>query len=162
CQRVPACERPDRHSRCFCGCFGSVDALQMRDGNGRDANRGHPLIRSSITVKRFHAIGVSLGILATLTAVVAVALTLFVPVVRADAGGTEVFHGQIHPIRGAGGQAVTNSLMTYHGGPISAAPVVYINYWGSLWNTGFSTGGYTSAQAQTYVNGFFGNVGGSS
>jgi serine protease len=121
-----------------------------------------PLIRRSITVKRFRVIGVSLGILATLTAVVTLALTLFVPAVGADAGGTEVFHGRIHPIRGASPNAVTNSLMTYHGGPISSAPVVYVNYWGSQWNTGFSTGGYTSAQAQTYINGFFGNVGGSS
>jgi len=94
--------------------------------------------------------------------IAAVTVILIAPVVGAEAGGTEVFHGRVHPIRGAGGQAVTNSLMTYHGGPISSAPVVYINYWGSQWNTGFSTGGYTSAQAQTYVNGFFGNVGGSS
>ena len=79
----------------------------------------------------------------------------------AGGGGTEVFHGQAHPIRGASGKSVTNSLMTYHGGPISTTPTIYINYWGSQWNTGFTTGGYTSAQAQTYLNGFFGNVGGS-
>jgi serine protease len=121
-----------------------------------------PFTRRSITVKRFRMIGVPLLILATLTAVVALALTLFVPAVQAGAGGTEVFHGRVHPIRGAAPNAVTNSLMTYHGGPISSAPMVYINYWGSQWNTGFSTGGYTSAQAQTYINGFFGAVGGSS
>ncbi len=53
-----------------------------------------------------------------------------------------------HPGRYCG-KSVTNSLMTYHGRPISTAPVVYINYWGSQWNTGFTTGGYTSGQAQT-------------
>ncbi len=96
-----------------------------------------PFTRRSITVKRFRIIGVPLLILATLTAVVALALTLFVPAVQAQPGGTEVFHGRVHPVRGASPQAVTNSLMTYHGGPISSAPVVYINYWGSQWNTGF-------------------------
>ena len=70
-------------------------------------------------MKRFRMIGVSLVILATLTAVVALALTMFVPAVQAQPGGTEVFHGRVHPVRGASPQAVTNSLMTYHGGPIS-------------------------------------------
>jgi hypothetical protein len=54
------------------------------------------------------------------------------------------------------------SNMTYHGGPVETAPAVYISWWGPQWSTGFSTGGYTSAQAQTYVTGFFTNVGGSS
>jgi serine protease len=49
-----------------------------------------------------------------------------------------------------------------HGGAIESAAKVYIVYWGPQWQTGFSTGGYTSAQAQTYVESFFGNVGGSS
>jgi serine protease len=53
------------------------------------------------------------------------------------------------------------SNLTYHGGPVEAAPSVYISWWGSQWTTGFSTGGYTSAQAQTYVTGFFSSVGGS-
>ncbi|HEV7127842.1 MAG TPA: hypothetical protein VGN32_10415 [Ktedonobacterales bacterium] len=51
--------------------------------------------------------------------------------------------------------------LTYGGGPVETVPVVYISYWGSQWNTGFSTGGYTSAQAQTYVQDFFNGVGGS-
>ncbi|HEY7340827.1 MAG TPA: hypothetical protein VH591_08100 [Ktedonobacterales bacterium] len=82
----------------------------------------------------------------------------------AAAGGTEVFHGKFLQPRTAkaAAPAVTSSNMTYHGGPVSLAPTVYISWWGSQWNTGFSTGGYTSAQAQTYVTGFFGNVGGSS
>jgi hypothetical protein len=56
--------------------------------------------------------------------------------------------------------ASTNNL-TYHGGPVQVTPKVYISYWGSAWATGFSSGGYTSAQAQTYVQDFFNNVGGS-
>jgi len=84
------------------------------------------------------------------------------PSVGASAGGTEVFHGKIMKPAKATGPAVTSSNMTYHGGPVSLTPTVYISWWGSQWNTGFSTGGYTSVQAQTYVTGFFGNVGGSS
>ncbi|HEU0026307.1 MAG TPA: hypothetical protein VFQ25_04260 [Ktedonobacterales bacterium] len=52
--------------------------------------------------------------------------------------------------------------LTYGGGPVETTPSVYIVYWGSQWVSGFSTGGYTSAQAQTYMQDFFGNVGGSS
>ena len=52
--------------------------------------------------------------------------------------------------------------LTYGGGPVETTPAVYITYWGSQWSTGFSTGGYTSAQAQTYMQDFFSNVGGSS
>jgi serine protease len=123
-----------------------------------------PFTRRSITVKRLRIIGGSLVILATLTAVVALALTMFAPAVRAEAGGggTEVFHGQAHPIRGASGQAVTNSLIYYHGGRVSHAPKVYISWWGPQWASGFSTGGYTSAQAQTYSLDFFNGVGSSS
>ena len=94
--------------------------------------------------------------------IAAVVFSVYISPASAAAGGPEVFHGRIMHAKGGGNPAVTNSLMTYHGGPISSAPVVYINYWGSQWNTGFSTGGYTSGQAQTYINGFFGNVGGSS
>jgi serine protease len=60
----------------------------------------------------------------------------------------------------AGRPKATNNL-TYQGGPVETAPVVYISWWGPQWGTGFSTGGYTSAQAQTYVSDFFANVGGS-
>jgi hypothetical protein len=55
----------------------------------------------------------------------------------------------------------SSSNLTYHGGPVQTAPKVYISYWGTAWANGFSTGGYSSAQAQTYVHDFFSNVGGS-
>jgi serine protease len=54
------------------------------------------------------------------------------------------------------------SLLFSHGGAIEASAKVYIVYWGPEWASGFSTGGYTSADAQNYVNSFFGGVGGSS
>jgi serine protease len=54
----------------------------------------------------------------------------------------------------------TSNLFS-HGGAIETSAKVFIVYWGPQWSTGFSTGGYTSARAQTYVQSFFGNVGGS-
>ena len=71
---------------------------------------------------------------------------------------------------------VVNSLsndLIYHGGNAGAGaigvespPAVYLVYWGPDWAKGFTTTDangsvYTSAQLQTYVNAFFGNVGGS-
>ncbi len=65
--------------------------------------------------------------------------------------------------RGAGPLPAATTPLTYGGGNVeTSTPKVYISWWGSQWVSGFSTGGYTSAQAQTYVTGFFGNVGGSS
>lgn len=61
----------------------------------------------------------------------------------------------------AAGTAGTNNLV-YNGGPVETSPKVYIDYWGSQWYNGFSTGGYSSKTAQTYIQDFFGNVGGSS
>ncbi len=105
----------------------------------------------------------------TIVAVAAIAVMLafggHVTSASAAAGGSDVLHGKLlkpRPAKGASPQAVTNSNLVYSGGPVSLTPTVYISWWGSQWNTGFSSGGYTSAQAQTYVTGFFGNVGGSS
>jgi hypothetical protein len=55
-----------------------------------------------------------------------------------------------------------NSNLSYRGGAIEQAVQVFIVWWGPEWSTGFSSGGYSSSQAQTYVADFFGNVGGSS
>jgi serine protease len=76
--------------------------------------------------------------------------------------GTEVlpiFRGHVQPANPH--KPPRNNNLSSHGGPIQVTAKVYINWWGPQWSTGFSTGGYTSAQAQTYNNGFFGNVGGS-
>jgi len=55
----------------------------------------------------------------------------------------------------------TNNL-SYHGGAIDQSAKVFIDYWGTQWASGFSTGGYSSGTAQAYVQDFFNNVGGSS
>jgi serine protease len=94
-------------------------------------------------------------------ALFALTLTVFVQPAQAASGTTfkamNSFHG-----RAATPFASSGPKLTYHGGPIQRATVIYISWWGSQWNTGFTTGGFTSAQAQTYVTSFFGNVGGSS
>jgi hypothetical protein len=54
------------------------------------------------------------------------------------------------------------SNLVYQGGAVETTPLVYISWWGNQWKTGFSTGGYSSVKAQTYITGFFSNVGGSS
>ena len=51
--------------------------------------------------------------------------------------------------------------LSYNGGPVLTAPSIFLIYWGPQWSSGFSTGGYSSAQAQTYVDSFFGGVGAS-
>ena len=60
-------------------------------------------------------------------------------------------------------QASPNNLI-YHGGLVETTPAVYIVYWGTEWQKGFSTrqGGftYTNRTAETYVNSFFNGVGG--
>jgi serine protease len=55
-----------------------------------------------------------------------------------------------------------NNNLSSHGGPIQTTPAVYISWWGPEWSAGFTTGGYSSAQAQTYNNDFFNGVGGTS
>jgi serine protease len=113
-------------------------------------------------MKKLRIALVPLAIVAVAAMAIMLAFGGHVTSANAAAGGTEVFHGKIMKPAKAVGPAVTSSNMTYHGGPVSLAPTVYISWWGSQWNSGFSTGGYTSAQAQTYATGFFGNVGGSS
>ena len=67
----------------------------------------------------------------------------------------------------------TSNDLIYHGGNagsgaigVETKPAVYLIYWGPQWATGFTTedtGGklYSSKTLQTYVNSFFGGVGGS-
>jgi len=78
-----------------------------------------------------------------------------------SAHGQPVHAMKVHDVKAAhhkGG----GTLLFSHGGAIERTPVVFIVFWGGQWSSGFSTGGYTSAQAQTYVQGFFRGVGGSS
>lgn len=65
------------------------------------------------------------------------------------------------PSHGARHHGSGNNL-SYHGGAIDQSAQVFIDYWGPQWSAGFSTGGYSSGQAQTYVQDFFTSVGGSS
>jgi hypothetical protein len=62
-------------------------------------------------------------------------------------------------------QQVSANNLIYHGGLVETVPAVYLVYWGTEWQQGFSfTAGsftYTNTTVQNYVNSFFNNVGGS-
>ncbi|HEX2647164.1 MAG TPA: hypothetical protein VHO95_08040, partial [Candidatus Dormibacteraeota bacterium] len=89
---------------------------------------------------------------------VAVLVVALGPAISAQDEGTTYLKVRDAHSRPHGGA----SNLIYHGGPVELAAQVYIVYWGSEWNTGFTGGGVFSGDAQAYVNNFFGNVGGSS
>ena len=93
------------------------------------------------------------------TAALALALGPLAPAASAATSGMALHH---MGIKGAAKAPKSAGVpLTYGGGPVETTPAVYIVYWGPQWSSGFSTGGYTSAQAQTYMQDFFSNVGGS-
>lgn len=96
---------------------------------------------------------ISLALLATAT-------MLLVATTSTEAQAAKTTFMKVKAAHGARVHRTSN--LSYHGGPIQRVAAVYIVWWGAQWQTGFSTGGYTSAQAQTYVSDFFGAVGGSS
>src|SRR5713226_6213937 len=99
------------------------------------------------------ALQLGLSVLSVSVLLLATAGTSSAQVAGTDAMGVKGAHAAHH--RGS-------TLLSSHGGAIETAPVVFITYWGASWSTGFSTGAYTSVQAQNYVQSFFTNVGGSS
>ena len=110
-------------------------------------------------VKVSTALRASFGLAACLVALISVSPALAAPsssLARIHTMG--IFKGQ----RVSPKAKTAGTLLVYQGGAVETAPKVYISWWGSQWNTGFSTGGYTSAQAQTYITNFYSNVGGSS
>src|SRR2546423_11672473 len=61
-----------------------------------------------------------------------------------------------HLMKGRAGTTSTSAgPMVYGGGPIVATPRVYLVFWGPEWQTGFTTGVYSSATAQTYPQACF-------
>ncbi len=111
---------------------------------------------------RFVTLSGGLALVGALMMALAFALVPAAPALASSASTIhymKVFHGKT--TSGALRAANANDLV-YQGGAVETSPVVYISWWGSQWNTGFSTGGFTSAQAQTYITNFFSNVGGSS
>ena len=70
-----------------------------------------------------------------------------------------------HPTTGAAPSAITPAVdvnLQYMGGSIATSPRSFVIFWGPEWNTGWTSGGFTSAQAKTYITSFFGGVGGNS
>ena len=104
--------------------------------------------------RRFHVVALACATLTTFGAVSAL--------VPGDASaeskdsGMEILHGaHVMHLHGAHRQS-GNNLLSYHGGSIQTAPMVYLVYWGSQW-----TGNDPSGQATIQQN-FFHGVGGSS
>jgi hypothetical protein len=114
----------------------------------------NPFVRARLIALLAISVGVIL-----LSMSVAQAATKLPPVVN----GKHVMWGagQGYP---AATQVSANNLI-YHGGLVETVPAVYLVYWGTEWQQGFSfTQGsftYTNATVQNYVNSFFTNAGGS-
>lgn len=60
-----------------------------------------------------------------------------------------------------GPQPPDRSNLSYHGGAVMRASKAYLTFWGTEWQNGFTSGGYTNIQIMQYIQAFFGNVGGS-
>ncbi len=124
--------------------------------------KAHTYLGGKFAVKHKALIGTLAGA-GIVTAALALALGPLAPAASAATAKTSGMTPHQMGIRGAKPKsATTTAPLAYGGGPVETTPGVYIIYWGSQWASGFSTGGYTSAQAQTYNQDFFGNVGGSS
>lgn len=52
--------------------------------------------------------------------------------------------------------AVDNLI--YHNGPVFVFPDIYITYWGSAWQNGFTTNGIPSSQYPVYLEGFLNSI----
>ena len=114
-------------------------------------------------MKRFAIVGSGLAC----AGIAALALMLVLsPAASVAAASARPVAARVHPmaplgVRGAALRTAGTDLV-YQGGAVETTPKVYISWWGSQWNTGFSTGGYSSKTAQTYITDFFSTVGGSS
>jgi hypothetical protein len=106
--------------------------------------------------RSFLALIASLALLLSVSGVAAAAPRPDAATSPAPVSYTGIYHGARSTP-----SATTTSNLTYHGGSVETTPKVYISYWGPQWANTFTTGGYSSTRAQTYVNDFFTNVGGS-
>jgi hypothetical protein len=83
----------------------------------------------------------------------------------APQGGPPPTAKVFRPVGGQPGLAalpLSAANLSYNGGRVFTVPSIFLIFWGPEWTSGFSTGGYSSSQAQAYVNTFFGGVGASS
>ena len=101
----------------------------------------------------------SLGSVFLLTSTAAAAVTSDLPV---NVGSAHILWTKDHYTSDA---TLDANQLIYHGGAVETTPAVYLIFWGPEWSTGFSFnfGGYTytNTSAETYLQNFFGGVGGS-
>ncbi len=101
--------------------------------------------------------------LALVASTVGAAAAAMQPTAGASLAGAQTM-GIFHGAKGSHGKPKPsgNKNLSSGGGDVQTTPAIYISFWGTEWSgKGFTTGNYTSAQAQTYIQDFFGNVGGS-
>src|SRR5258706_12105181 len=97
-------------------------------------------------MRRTLLVGLSVFAMLTLNVALANAASVRAGVIHAMKVNKPAHH------KGGGGGV----LLASHGGAIEQAPSVYIIYWGAQWASGVTTGGPTSAQAQSDAQGLFG------
>src|SRR3974390_2596484 len=110
--------------------------------------------------------------LATGAVVPVLMLSLAVGTVSAQAKATHVSIATMPTLKAAKSHSGFGFLrnptpnMTSHGGQVETTPSIYLDFWGSWWNTTTTTGtdgsfSYTNTNAMTSLKGFSSNVGGS-
>jgi serine protease len=105
-----------------------------------------------------------------LVSVLAAGFAMLASTVGASADGIPGAHAKVFRPVGFQQQAgrtpnaptASSANLVYNGGSVLTRPGIFLIYWGPDWATGFSTNGFTSSQAQTYVNSFYTSVGGNS
>lgn len=101
----------------------------------------------------------SLGGMFLLTSTASAAVTSDLPI---NVGSAHILWTKDHYTSDA---TLDANQLIYHGGAVETTPAVYLVFWGPEWSTGFSFdfGGYayTNTSAETYLQDFFGGVGGS-
>ena len=116
-------------------------------------------------LSRLPILGAVLGLLLANPVSGAADVTSVIPVndgLPTNVGSAHILWQKSHYVSQA--QANPNQLL-YHGGAVETTPSVYLVFWGPSWQSGFSTTQgsytYTNTTAEQYLEGFFGNVGGS-
>lgn len=117
-----------------------------------------PHIKTSVWVRPTVVLAAAIGVV-----LLAVQINVVASVLPTHVGGKHVMWGQGQGYPAA--QQVSANNLIYHGGLVETVPSVYLVYWGTEWQQGFSFPAgsftYTSTTVQNYVNSFFTNVGGS-
>lgn len=115
---------------------------------------------STVGARRISTAAISLvGSLVLLSSTVSATVTSDLPM---NVGSAHILWTKDHYKSDA---TLDQNQLVYHGGAVETKPSVYLVFWGPEWSNGFSIdhGGftYTNVAVETYLESFFGSVGGS-